>query len=56
MCRSRPPRHGLFPGNDTPHVADGGLAGLATASFPGRRGYQATVVECDGQLPAGGRG
>jgi hypothetical protein len=54
MRHGRPPRHGLYMGNDTLHVAGDGLAGLATASFPGRRGYQATVVECDGHLPAGG--
>ena len=35
-------------------VAGGGLAGLATALFLGRRGYQATVVERDGHPPAGG--
>ena len=35
-------------------VAGGGLAGLATALFLGRRGYQVTVVERDGHLPAGG--
>jgi hypothetical protein len=54
MCHDRSPRHGLYMGNDTLHVAGDGLADLATASFPGRRGYQATVVECDGHLPAGG--
>jgi len=35
-------------------VVGGGLAGLATALFLGRRGYQVTVVERDGHLPAGG--
>ena len=35
-------------------VAGGGLAGLATALFLGRRGYQVTVAERDARLPAGG--
>jgi 2-polyprenyl-6-methoxyphenol hydroxylase-like FAD-dependent oxidoreductase len=35
-------------------VAGGGLAGLATALFLGRRGYQVTVAERDVRLPAGG--
>ena len=35
-------------------VVGGGLAGLATALFLGRRGYQVTVAERDGHLPAGG--
>lgn len=35
-------------------IAGGGLAGLATALFLGRRGYQVTVAERDVRLPAGG--
>ena len=35
-------------------IAGGGLAGLAAALFLGRRGYQVTVVERDGDLSAGG--
>jgi 2-polyprenyl-6-methoxyphenol hydroxylase-like FAD-dependent oxidoreductase len=34
-------------------VAGGGLAGLATALFLGRRGYRVTVAERDARLPAG---
>ena len=43
-------------GSSTLHavVVGGGLAGLATALFLGRRGYQVTVAERDGHLPAGG--
>jgi 2-polyprenyl-6-methoxyphenol hydroxylase-like FAD-dependent oxidoreductase len=43
-------------GSSTPRavVAGGGLAGVATALFLGRRGYQVTVAERDARLPAGG--
>ena len=56
MRCGRLPRHGLLMDSSKLHavVAGGGLAGLATALFLGRRGYQVTVVERDGHLPAGG--
>ncbi len=56
MRCGRLPRHGWLMDSSKLHavVAGGGLAGLATALFLGRRGYQVTVVERDGHLPAGG--
>ena len=56
MRPGRPRRHGLVMGTDRLHVvvAGGGLAGLATALFLGRRGYQVTVVEPDALRASGG--